>query len=462
MSRFLILVVITLVAIPVYYLYLKSPPPLPKFDVNEWWGPEAMKTKQDISIRPFTVNFSKVMIEDLRKRLKNHRPSPPPLEGVGFEYGFNSGQIEGWIRYWAEEYPFSEREKYLNQFPQYKTNIQGLDIHFIRVKPKVPQSVETVPLLILHGWPGSVREFYEAIPHLTSVSDARDFAIEVIAPSLVGFGFSDAAVRPGMGTAQMAVVMRNLMRRLGFEKFYVQGGDWGSIIGAHLATIFPEDVLGYHTNLPLSWAPSTFLLPLIASIYPPLFFNPQEVERMYPWTEFYSMLTEELGYFLLQATKPDTIGKALSDSPCGLLVYILQIFSTWTCRSEVSRPDGGLSLHFTKEQLIDNIMLYWTPNSINTAIRLYAESCNKTHFNLRLDEIPVQTPTWLLQSKYEILYQSPLVTRFKFPNILNVTVLDNGGHFVSLELPEVFSEDVLNAIREFRKWNKKNAVKNEL
>ncbi|XP_068624204.1 juvenile hormone epoxide hydrolase-like [Battus philenor] len=451
-----ILLITGLAVIPVYFLYKGNPPPLPDLNLNEWWGPEELKMLQDKSIRPFKVNFSNVMIEDLRKRLKRRREYVPPLEGVGFEYGFNSGQTERWLRYWAKKYPFEEREKFLNRFQQYKTNIQGLDIHFLWVKPDISKDVETVPLLLLHGWPGSVREFYETIPHLTAVSEDRDYCIEVIAPSLAGFGFSDAAVRQGMGTAQMSVVMRNLMRRLGFEKFYVQGGDWGSIIGGHIATLFPQDVLGFHTNMPLTSSSSSFLVPLIGAIYPSLLFKPNEVERMYPLKDFYSMIMEELGYFHLHATKPDTIGIALTDSPAGLLVYILQIFSAWTCREDTARADGGLNLHFPKEQLIDNIMLYWAPNSINTAIRLYAETFSKKHLETKLDEIPTPVPTWLLQTKHELLYQSPLVTKFKFNNILNVTVLNEGGHFVALELPEVFADDVIRAVGEFRKWNKRN------
>ncbi|XP_013164068.1 PREDICTED: juvenile hormone epoxide hydrolase-like isoform X1 [Papilio xuthus] len=459
MARYLLLVLTTIVVFLVYFLYLKAPPPLPKLDVNEWWGPEDIKMKQDLSIRPFKIEFSNSMIEDLRMRLKRHRSSPPALEGVGFEYGFNSGQTDKWLKYWGEQYPFKEREQFLNQFPQFKTNIHGLDIHFIRVKPEVPKGTEIVQMLLLHGWPGSVREFYEAIPRLTSVSKDRDFAIEVIAPSLVGFGFSDAAVKPGMGTAQMAVVMRNLMKRLGFNKFYIQGGDWGSVVGGHLATLFPEEVLGYHTNLPFSTAPSSMVIPIIASVYPSLVFSQQEIERVYPLTDYYSMLIEEMGYLHLHATKPDTIGIGLTDSPSGLLIYILQMFSTWTCRKDVSLPDGGLELHFSKEQIIDNIMFYWAPNSISTAIRLYAESFSKKHLDTKLDEIPSYVPTWVLQSKHEPLYQSPLVTRIKFPNILNVTVLNDGGHFVALELPEAFSDDVIQAIGKFRNWK---AQKTEL
>ncbi|KPI98606.1 Juvenile hormone epoxide hydrolase [Papilio xuthus] len=162
-----------------------------EIDQNEWWGPNELKGKQDTSIRPFKVQFTEEMIKDLRNRLKNHRPFTPPLEGIAFQYGFNTKAIEPWLKFWAEEYPFKEREAFFNKFPHYKTNIQGLDIHFMRIKPQVPAGVDVVPLIILHGWPGSVREFYEAIPLLTQQQPGYNFAFEVIAPSLPGFGFSD-------------------------------------------------------------------------------------------------------------------------------------------------------------------------------------------------------------------------------------------------------------------------------
>ncbi|XP_037299023.1 juvenile hormone epoxide hydrolase-like [Manduca sexta] len=134
----LILIPVLVISIPLYFLFFKSPPPVPDFDLNEWWGPQSLKSKQDTSVRPFKISFSDAMVKELKDRLnKRRRPLTPPLEGVGFEYGFNSNQIEAWTKYWAEEYPFAEREKFLNKYPHFKTNIQGLDIHFMRIKPEV-------------------------------------------------------------------------------------------------------------------------------------------------------------------------------------------------------------------------------------------------------------------------------------------------------------------------------------
>lgn len=180
-------------------------------------------------------------LDDLKQRLRNTRLSPP-LQGVNMEYGMNTEALRPIIEYWANEYDWRKREKFLNSVPQFRTQIAGLNIHFIRVKPD-PQLIGTkkvLPLLLLHGWPGSVREFYRVFPLLTSPRKGYDFVFEVIAPSLPGFGFSDAATVPGLNGAQVAKIMKQLMNRLGYEKFYLQGGDWGYLIGNNLVTLYPD------------------------------------------------------------------------------------------------------------------------------------------------------------------------------------------------------------------------------
>ncbi|KAI5630694.1 juvenile hormone epoxide hydrolase [Phthorimaea operculella] len=176
----------------VYSIFYKIPP-LPDLDLNAWWGPKSLKNKQDDSVRPMKIEFKKQMIEELKQYLKSSRKFAPPLEGVGFEYGFNTNNMDSWLKYWAEEYNFQEREQFFNQYESYQTLIQGLNIHFIHVKPQVSEEVEVVPMLLLHGWPGSVREFYETIPLLTAVDKTRNFALELIIPSLPGFGWSDVS-----------------------------------------------------------------------------------------------------------------------------------------------------------------------------------------------------------------------------------------------------------------------------
>lgn len=166
----------------------------------------------------------------------------PPLQGVNFQYGFDTEYLQKIVEYWANKYNWREREKILNSVSQYRTQISGLNIHFIHFKPdtKLIGKRKVLPLLLLHGWPGSVKEFYGVFPLLTTPRKEYDFVFEVVAPSLPGYGFSDAAAIPGMNSAQIGSIMQKLMNRLGFKKFYVQGGDWGSLIGSDMATLFPE------------------------------------------------------------------------------------------------------------------------------------------------------------------------------------------------------------------------------
>ncbi|CAG4966385.1 unnamed protein product [Colias eurytheme] len=454
MIRLILFIILAGVSAPILYFYFKSPPPLPDIDLEEWWGPKLAKSKYNDSIVPFQVEFSNSIVKDIKDRLRAHRPLTPPLEGIAFEYGFNSKELESWLKYWEEEYPFSDREKYINQYKHYKTNIQGLDIHFVRVTPEVSPGKEVVALILLHGWPGCFLEFYDSIPFFTAANMDRDFAVELIIPSLPGYGFSSGAVRPGLGPDKMAIVMRNLMNRLGYKKYYVQGGDAGAVVGNVMATFFPKEVLGYHANFALLATAWSSIVRLLGSIYPPLVVRSDLADRMYPLGAHFSFVLQEMGYFHLQATKPDTAGVALSESPAGLAAYILEKFSTWTKPEYRSKPDGGLTQHYTKERLIDNVMVYWVSRSMTTSMRLYAETNTIRFLGLSLDEIPTPVPTSILQPKYELFYEPEWILKSKYTNLLKVTVLEDGGHFFAMELPDVFAKDVLTSIASFRNWHK--------
>lgn len=303
------------------------------------------------------------VLKDLQFRLNTTRPFTPPLEGIYEEYGMNTNTLNDILKAWRDDYNWREQEKFLNQFSQYKTNIQGLDIHFIHVKPKTTK--KTLPLILLHGWPSSVRDFYKLIPLLTTFNENYGFAFEVIIPSLPGYGFSSPSRRPGMGAVEIAVVFKNLMLRLGFSKFYIHGGDWGAIITKNIATLFPDHVLGVHSTMMYSKRRISILKTLLGTVYPGWVVSKEYEDRMYPLSEKIMILIRESGYFHIQSTKPDTIGVALGESPLGLAAYILEKFSLAT--------QQGLK-KYTNEELIDNLMYYWVTNSMTTAMRLYKES----------------------------------------------------------------------------------------
>ncbi|KAI4471796.1 epoxide hydrolase 1-related [Holotrichia oblita] len=424
-------------------------PPLPKVE-KTWWGYGA--EKEDTTIKPFKITFPRQVVEDLTNRLKNTRMLTPALEGTQQQYGINSKTLTPVLDYWITKYDFQARETYLNQFPQFKTNIQGLNIHFIHVKPKVPEGTPVLPLLILHGWPGSVVEFYKIIPYLTKVHEKYGFAFEVIAPSLPGFGFSDGAVKPGCGTAEISLILRNLMLRIGHTKFYAQGGDWGSVLVTTMATLFPENILGLHSNMPHVMTPKTHLKMFLGSFWPSLIVDDEYKDRMYPLSKIYGNLLYEFGYFHIQATKPDTIGVGINDSPAGLAAYILEKVSTATNRLYREREDGGLLEKFTYDELVDNLMMYWVPQSFTTAVRIYAEGFNKRQLGLGLNNIPIseEVPCAIAVFPNEIVYYPDWILRDKYANLVHRSNFKEGGHFAAMEVPSVLAEDVFEAVNKMR------------
>ncbi|KAI8423656.1 hypothetical protein MSG28_012709 [Choristoneura fumiferana] len=439
-----------------YYVFnvLTTPPPMPDMDLEAWWGPYPITQNPDVSIRPFKIEFSDVVVNDLRERLLHRRPFVPPLEGAGFTYGFNSDFLTRVLDYWQNKYNFKDREQFLNQYNHFKTNIQGLDIHYIHVKPKVVDDVEVVPLLLLHGWPGSVREFYEMVPKLSKPRPGFNFVFELVIPSLPGYGFSQGAARPGLGPAEMAVVMQNLMKRLNIDRYYIQGGDAGHVVGSHMATLFQDNVLGFHTNFPaLTFHMLANVYSFLGQFWPSLIEEPELQSRMYPWSEKTMSSIEESGYMHIQATKPDTIGTALTDSPAGLAAYILEKFSTWTNPAFKQASDGNLLGKFTLTHLLDNVMIYWVSNSITTSVRMYAESFSVKQLAYKLDEVPTRVPVWGIKFKYELLYQPDALLKLKYKNYLHSTVVEDGGHFAALENPEILADDVFGAVEAFREFH---------
>ncbi|XP_011688640.1 PREDICTED: juvenile hormone epoxide hydrolase 1-like [Wasmannia auropunctata] len=404
------------------YFGSREVPKLPE----TWWTPGTEGSVNN-DIRPFKVIFSEEMIKDLKYRLNHTRPLTPPLKDVAWNYGTNTDALRKFLDHWANEYNFEEREKYINQYPH--------------------------PLLIVHGWPGSIMEFYKIIPLLTSPRPEHDFVFEVIAPSLPGFGFSSAATIPELSSLQMSVIFKNLMLRLGYDKYYVQGGDWGAIVIQTMSCLYPQHVLGMHSNLCLilsKWALLKNALKSFSSFLP----CANKTKRK----GFIGQFLAETGYYHIQATKPDTVGVGLNDSPAGLASYIIEKFSTGTNVSYKYREDGGFLEKYTYDELIDNLMIYWVSNSMTTAMRIYAEQYTKSNRSLTatLNSIPVKVPSACAQFPHEIMAQSPDELRTRFVNLLRITKMPRGGHFAAFEEPELLANDIWISIDEIEKWNKKH------
>ncbi|KAJ8013530.1 hypothetical protein DPEC_G00030730 [Dallia pectoralis] len=416
-----------------------------------WWGAGQQPRSEDEKVFPFEVQTSDAEIQDLYDRIDGTRYSEP-LEDAGFLYGFNSTYLKKVVYYWRHKFDWKKQVAILNQYPHFKTKIEGLDVHFIRVRPPHRHGQRVLPLMLVHGWPGSFYEFYRILPLLT---DPRgDLAFEVICPSIPGYGFSEAPHKQGFNSLAAARIFHKLMERLGFSEYYLQGGDWGSLITTNMAQMKPECVRGLHLNM-LNGKHRGFgvLFAMMFGNYLPwLFgFTREDVKRLFGSKgflerNFYELLRES-GYFHIQATKPDTTGCGLNNSPVGLAAYILEKFSTWTDFSNRDLEDGGLERKFSLDDLLTNIMIYWITGSIVSSMRFYKENMEN-----RPDHIAgVFVPTGLAAFPNEIMHVPQVWAQDRYRNISSYSYMPRGGHFAAFEEPQLLADDLRKFVGKVEK-----------
>ncbi|CAH1396960.1 unnamed protein product [Nezara viridula] len=438
--------IVLVLAVVIGFIFIKFQEinEIPKLKL-EYWGPGKEKS-DDKTIRPFKISIPASELKELMEKLDKTRQFTPPLEGVGFEYGFNTDYLKDILQFWKTKYNWTEREAYLNSFPQFTTEIGGLDIHFLHAKPDpvTTKGKQVLPLLIMHGWPGAVREFYHLIPLLTTPQPDFNFVFEVVIPSLPGYTFSQGATKPGLASAHIAVLFDELMSRLNHDKYYVHGEDWGSAIGNSMAILNPNKILGFHSTLCAANTPGARFRTFIAYLFPKLFVD-ESMQEQYT-RQFTDFIFLEAGFLHIQATKPDTVGVALNDSPIGLAAYILEKFSTWTNKNWRSLPNGGLE-NLNKVELIDNIMLYWFTKSITTSMRLYSEQFSREFMSLGIDRNINTVPTACAWFKNELLYYPKFVLEASYKNLVQVSHFPKGGHFSGYEEPKLVADDIWKFVK---------------
>ncbi|XP_067092212.1 epoxide hydrolase 1 [Osmerus mordax] len=420
--------------------------------IEEWWGPGVRPEVEEENIYPFTVQTSEEEIQDLYDRIDKSRYTEP-LEDSCFQYGFNSTHLQRVVSYWRNQFDWKKQITVLNKYPHFKTNIDGLDVHFIRVRPPHREGQKVVPLMLVHGWPGSFYEFYRILPLLSESQD--DLVFEVICPSIPGYGFSEAPHKQGFTSLAAATVFLKLMERLGFSRFYLQGGDWGSLITTNMAQMKPQSVKGLHLNM--ITAPRKgfgILMSLLIGPYLPFLvgLTKEDVRRLFPFMEknVYEIL-RETGYMHIQATKPDTAGCGLNNSPVGLAAYILEKYSTWTDFNNRDLEDGGLERKFILDDLLTNIMIYWSTGSIVSSMRFYKENL-KTNMDNRLDSrTGVFVPTGLAAFPNELFHCPRSWASHKFRNIYSYSYMLQGGHFAAFEEPLLLAADVVQFVKKVEK-----------
>ncbi len=375
-------------------------------------------------IRPFEIEVPDADLEDLRRRLAATRW--PERETVDdWSQGIPLSYVQEVCAYWGEKYDWREREALLNRWPQFVTEIDGQGVHFIHVRS---QHENALPLMITHGWPGSVVEFQKVIGPLTDPTshggDASD-AFHVVCPSLPGYGFSAKPTQTGTGVDKIGAIWAQLMARLGYDRYVAQGGDWGAMVTSAIGMQDTEHCAGIHLNMPIVGPDPETLNDLT------------EVEKG-ALASIQHYQDEGSGYSKQQATRPQTLGYGLVDSPAGQAAWVLEKFYAWTdCNGH---PENVL----TRDELLDNVMLYWLPGTAASSGRLYWESFS----SMKMDVITIPVGCSIFPK--EIFRCSRRWAEKRFPNLVYWNELEVGGHFAAFEQPELYLNEVRSCFRQLR------------
>ena len=357
-----------------------------------------------IKAKNFKLSVPDSALDDLRERLKRARwPDEPPLEP--WSTGTSVAWLKDLVAYWQSGFDWRAWEAKLNGFPQYKLPVHGIDLHFIHLPSKKPGAM---PLLLSHGWPGSLFEFHKILPLL-----AEEFT--VVAPSLPGYGLSFKPGQKRFGAEDMADCFAELMSELGYERFGAQGGDWGASISSLLGYKHAKRMVGIHLNL------------LMVRREPKGIDDPAYLQQL---THF---LKEEAGYQAIQGTKPQTLAFGLTDSPVGLAAWIAEKFRTW------SDCDGTIENAVSRDELLANVSLYWFTGAIGSSFWPYYA---RLHGGWPIPEGSVRVPTGYAQFPKEILMPPRALAEKTYTDIRRWSVMPKGGHFAALEQPELLAREV--------------------
>lgn len=374
---------------------------------------------------PHRITFDAAAVNELRSRIDLTR-WPRRFGDEGWLFGTDQDYLRELVDYWHRGFDFVAAEHRINALPNFLTDLDDLPIHHIHVRSGTP---EARAVLLLHGWPGSVVEFLDVIPQLSRPSGQGEEPFHVVAASLQGFGDSPGAAEPGLSPVRIADRLVRLMRKLGYERFIVQGGDWGSLVASHIASIHPERVLGLHVTLAHPIPPAGLDEDPLALVQPH--------ERQWLKANAFHA-TDGRGYFEIQKTRPETLAIALSDSPVGWCAWVLDTFHRWT---DCVR-DGVADIRHavTWDQFLTNLSLYWFTDTISSSMRFYREQFLVESSGAGMPG-SIDVPTGVGVFPREII-KSPRAWMERRVPLVHWTEHPRGGHFGALEQPELFTRDL--------------------
>ena len=386
-----------------------------------------------MSVNPFTINVSDNVLEDLQKRLSLTR-WPDEIPGSGWGYGTNLDYLKELVSYWQNDFDWKSQEKKLNELNHFTSQVKGLNIHFVHEKGKGPNSI---PIVITHGWPSTFFEMHKIIPRLTDPAsyggDPSD-SFDVIAPSLPGYGFSEASKTSGMDVKAVAAIWDELItKELGYPKYAVHGGDIGAGVTANLGYYHHKNTYGIH--LTAVTRPMPYLGENSKSLTDA---EKDHLNQRLDWEQ------KEGAYGHMHRTKPQTLSYGLNDSPVGLAGWIVEKYRSW------SDCGGDIESKHTKDELLTNIMIYWATGTIGSAVRMYRENNGENNVQWTLAEGDhISAPTAVAIFPHD-LSTPPKEWAERSFNLQNWTNMSKGGHFAALEEPDLLVEDIRAFFRTLR------------
>jgi pimeloyl-ACP methyl ester carboxylesterase len=400
---------------------------------------EGASARGQTEIRPFRADAPERELEELRRRIDATRWPTRELVSDRSQ-GVQLAALRELARYWASEYDWRRCEARLNALPQFKTKIDGLDIHFIHVKSAHENAL---PLIMTHGWPGSVIELLETVGPLTDPTahgGRPEDAFHLVLPSIPGYGFSDEPAELGWGPIRIGRAWDELMRRLGYTHYVAQGGDVGSQVTDAMARIGLGGLLGVHTNL---------LTPALGDAKA-LSASPPTAEEQAALDQLAAFAATGTGYFVEQATRPETIGYALLDSPVALAAWIIDHDTDAYQKIAHAFVDNQPAGNLTRQHIVDNITLYWLTGTGASAARSYWEEAQENARTAVTGPTPALVPVGFTTFPGEIWKTPRSWVERAYPNIMYFNEVDRGGHFAAWEEPQLFSEEMRACFRTLR------------
>lgn len=379
---------------------------------------------------PYEISFATEAVTQLKSRIAMTR-WPRRFEVADWDFGVDSAYLRALVEYWRDDFDFQAAAQRINAIPNFLSDIDGLPIHHLHARAA---DDDATPILLLHGWPGSVVEFLEVIPRLVAPHGAGEEAFHVVAPSLQGFGGSPGIDEPGMSPIRIAHRLAALMKELGYERFMVHGGDWGTLLATHIASLYPERVLGLHVTLTHPIPPN--------DVADPMSLVREHEVKWLQENEFKAI--DGRGYFEIQKTRPQTLGFALTDSPVGWCAWVLDKFYQWTDCERDGVKDIRNAVSW--DLFLTNLSLYWFTDTISSAMHFYREQ----YLAIRTGQGAagkVTVPTGAGIFPNEILKSPKAWMERRFP-LVHWTEHAAGGHFGAMEQPELFANDLRKFARK--------------